>query len=247
MKYDFVYILKESETNVELPYSLRSIEKYLSTCINNIYIVGYRPSWLKNVEYIPTIQGSNKWKNSTNNVIQACKSKLISDNFILMNDDFFCCKEIQDLEDSLNVCMGTVQNRINYCNKLENPNEWYKAFSKNKELLEHLRVEPEYYDYEIHSPIIINKMKFLEMIQKPEVQEFIKGDNILLKRTIYKNMFKDSVPRRVQDFKIRYKCDLEPNYDRDWISVYDGVVNVNTYIYLNTFLKQFERKSSFEV
>ena len=79
MKYDFVYILKESETNAELPYSIRSIEKYLNSYINNIFIVGYKPTWIKNVNYIKTIQGSNKWKNSTNNVIQACKSKSISD------------------------------------------------------------------------------------------------------------------------------------------------------------------------
>ena len=244
MKYDFVYILKENEINIELPYSLRSIEKYLSSYINKIFIVGYKPTWIKNVEYIKTVQGSNKWKNSTNNVIQACKSNSISDNFILMNDDFFCCKEIPDLESSLNVCMGTVQNRINYCLKLENPNEWYKAFSKNKTLLEQLNIEPEYYDFEIHSPIIINKLNFLEMINNPIVKEFLKTDNIFLKRTVYKNMFKDVIPERVQDFKIKYKCDLEPNYNRNWISVYDN--SVGNYPVLDSFLKQFKDKSYFE-
>lgn len=245
MKYDFVYILKESETNIELPYSLRSIENYLSSYINNIFVVGYKPTWIKNINYIKTIQGSSKWKNSTNNVIQACESKDISDTFILMNDDFFCCKEIPGLESSLNVCMGTVQNRINYCDKLENPNEWYKAFSKNRALLEKLKIEPEYYDYEIHSPFVINKYKFLEMIQNPIVQDFLKTDNIFLKRTVYKNLFKDSIPKRVPDYKIKYKCDLEPNYDRNWISVYDNTVG--NYPNLDSFLKQFERKSYFEV
>lgn len=248
MKYDFVYILKESETNSELPFSLRSIEKYLSSYINNIFIVGYKPKWIKNVEYIHTIQGSNKWKNSTSNVVQACKSNLITDNFILMNDDFFCCKEIPDLENSLNVCMGTVQNRINYCNKLEKPSEWYLAFSKNKALLEKLNVEPEYFDYEIHSPIVLNKSNFLEMISNPNVMEFCKSNNIFLKRTIYKNIFNKSIPKKVSDYKIRYKCDMALDYNRDWVSVYDNVVNVDNYKNLNTYLKNnFNQKSEFEI
>jgi hypothetical protein len=248
MKYDFVYILKESETNSELPFSLRSIEKYLSSYINNIFIVGYKPSWLKNVEYIPTIQGSNKWKNSTSNVVQACKSNLISDDFILMNDDFFCCRETSDLENSLNVCMGTVQNRINYSNKLEKPSEWYKAFSKNKVLLDELNIGHEYFDYEIHSPIVLNKFNFLEMINNPNVMDFCKSNNIFLKRTIYNNIFNNSIPKKVPDYKIKYKCDLAQDYNRDWISVYDNVVNVDSYKNLNTYLNNnLNQKSSFEI
>ena len=45
---DFVYIVKEDEKNEDLKYSLRSIAKFYPE--NKVWIVGYKPSWVKNVE-----------------------------------------------------------------------------------------------------------------------------------------------------------------------------------------------------
>lgn len=56
--YDLVYILKQSDINPDLKFSLRSIEKFCT--YRKVWIVGYKPSWIKNVEYLPTVQTGNK-------------------------------------------------------------------------------------------------------------------------------------------------------------------------------------------
>ena len=59
---DLVYIVKNSEVNEDLRYSLRSVAKFVPH--DKIWIVGYKPSWVQNVEYLPVPQNlGSKWKN----------------------------------------------------------------------------------------------------------------------------------------------------------------------------------------
>ena len=107
---DFVYIVKESDKNDDLRYSLRSIAKFYPD--HRVWIVGYKPKWVQNVGYIPVKQTGNKWGNSVKNIIAACESKEISEDFILMNDDFFIIKEKYPLETVCNMNSGTLDKAI---------------------------------------------------------------------------------------------------------------------------------------
>jgi hypothetical protein len=78
--------------NLELRYCLRSIEKYLIG-YGDVFIVGEKPGWVKNVEHIPCpdygTQTYDKERNIFNKVIAACVDKRVSDDFLFMNDDHY--------------------------------------------------------------------------------------------------------------------------------------------------------------
>lgn len=232
---DLVYIVKEDENNEELRYSLRSIEKFVK--YDKIWIVGYKPSWVQNVEYIHTEQNQGKWKNSVNNIIAACNNKDISDNFVLMNDDFFAIRQINDLEKSCNVALGTLDQAISkYINHRAG---WFDAFKEGYELLEQLGVEKPYYNYESHSPMIINKKDFMDFINLPQVQEFIKTNKVLHKRSIYKNIYKITPRILPADVKIEADNDIKTKTKiLEWISVYDKQIHNLEFPQLNYVLKQ---------
>ena len=53
-------------------------------------MAGHRPSWVADtVGHLPVVQGPNKYRNSTANLLAACTSPDVTDRFWLFNDDFF--------------------------------------------------------------------------------------------------------------------------------------------------------------
>lgn len=232
---DLVYIVKEDEINQELRYSLRSMNKYYPE--NKIWIVGYKPSWVQNVNYLPIKQSKDKWKNSINNILAACNCKDISDDFVLMNDDFFMIKPIAPLELVSNSHLGLLENTIKKYERLHS--SWYDAFKQVYELLEKIDIEKPYYDFEAHLPLQINKQKFLEVINLPEVQEFMQSPNVLHKRTLYKNYDKSKKLFKLpHDVKISKEDD---SFSRvkicGWLSVADSQIRDSHYPHFNDLLR----------
>ena len=180
---DFVYIIKPGEKGTDLRYSLRSIAKHYPN--NKVWIIGYKPTWVTNVEYLPVKQTGTKWSNSTNNVIEACKCEAISEDFILMNDDFFCIDPTLPLEIIIDSSLGLIDDVIDRYKKMRG--DWAKGFIYINELMDKLKLPKPYYSYEAHLPLRINKEKFLEVISLPEVQKFMQTSKVLHKRTLYKN------------------------------------------------------------
>lgn len=248
-EYDLVYILKPSEKNWDLRYSLRSVEKFCK--YKNIWFIGYKPTWSQNVKHIATIQNKDKWKNSMLNYKTACECPYISDNFILMNDDFFAIEPIIDWKENLNVCLGKIEDEVEKYKDNIKKSKWRYAFDYAQTLLRDLKC-PTTWNYETHLPIIINKQKFLEMLNMPEIIEFQETNKVLHKRSIYKNLFPDvdmPTPRIINDVKITLKFDLSQKWlEESWLSVFDDVTNnIVRYPKLNAFLiKNFPTKSKYE-
>ena len=93
---DLVYILGTGTTwqNNEIRYSLRSVEKNVSD-LGNVFVVGEFPEWLQNIIYIPAADPyGQKWRNAYHKISEACRDERLSEEFLLMNDDFFIFKEI---------------------------------------------------------------------------------------------------------------------------------------------------------
>ena len=249
LQYDLVYIVKNSETNVDLQYSLRSISKFCS--FKNLWIVGYKPRWVTNVKYLPTIQTGDKWKNSMINYEAACKSPEISENFILMNDDFFAIRQIVDWEVDLNKCLGTIDEQLMSFKNKAQLSHWQAGFVHAKQILKDLGCKTQI-NYETHMPIIINKTKFLEFLNLPRIIAFQKTNNVLHKRTIYKNLYPDSYinPTKIKDVKLETQKDLDTqSLNENWLSVFDYVVdNCRRYPRLNKLLRElFPEKCKFEI
>lgn len=244
---DLVYIVKPEERNEDLKYSLRSIDKFVPH--NRVWIVGYKPSWVNNVGYIPVAQTGNKWKNSVNNIIKACECEQISDNFILMNDDFFAIKPVKNIIESINVSLGLLDNTLEERKNKKNDSSWGKAFGYVNELLESLGVSKPYYNYESHTPILINKNKYLEIMELPEVQDFMKTSKVLHKRSLYKNIDKIEPKILSRDVKLSNNKDDTDIKSKvcEWLSVFDDQVGNSQYKTLNKLLRTlFPNKCIYE-
>lgn len=244
---DLVYVVKEGDKNPELRYSLRSVEKNLQ--YDKIWIVGYKPNWITGVEYIPVIQDKkDKWHNSDNNLLEACKNELVSDDFILMNDDFICLETNKNY--LFNYSLGKLNTSILKHMKKTTNRPYNRAFSDLKILLSELGIKSkDMYDYESHTPMIINKHKFLELWEKEPVKKYLGTDKVLHKRSLYKNVFPDRETIILpEDVKIQYESELDRKKNVcGWISFYDEQVDNIVYYNINLLLQNnFPNKSKYE-
>jgi hypothetical protein len=96
---DVVYLVREGERNDELRHSLRSL---VNLPHDAVWLVGYRPSWVDPaaVLHIPTVQGQEVARKHENTWVAwwaMAETRGISDDFILMNDDFFIMRPVVEL------------------------------------------------------------------------------------------------------------------------------------------------------
>lgn len=233
---DLVYIVRPGEINNDLRYSLRSVSKFCA--YRKIWIIGFKPRWVGNVKYIHTEQNQNKWKNSMINYLAACNTPEISENFILMNDDFFAIRPVDDWIEDCNACLGSLEEYNERFITLKNRSKWQYGFEYAINLLNELKVDL-HNNYELHMPMIINKQKFIDMMWLPEIQKFSETRKVFHKRSIYKNLYPDDKPPRIiQDVKLELYKDLQDNsnFTENWISTYDDCVCNKRYPKLNYLL-----------
>lgn len=233
-KMDLVYLVKEDEWNEDLKYSLRSVDKFVPC--GNVWIVGYKPSWVQNVKYLPVEQYGTKHQNQTNSLLAICNCDEISDDFVLMNDDFFAIKPINDLEESVEISLGLLEESVERHEKQHNM--WHRAFKQLYELLEKIGVEKPYYDYESHTPLKMNRHKLLHVLMLPEVQDYIMSPKVLHRRSLYRNYYHLTCKVLPQDVKLSKNVDNTSKKKQvcDWISVYDNQVGNPLFINLNNLL-----------
>ena len=96
---DVVYVIGKGSNwrDNELRFSLRSITKNGSG-IRNIFIVGERPDYIKNIIHIPASDIFDPAVNADGNIITkiltACGDKRLSENFLFINDDHLVLKPV---------------------------------------------------------------------------------------------------------------------------------------------------------
>ncbi len=243
---DLVYILKPTDNNLELRYSLRSIEKFCT--FRRVWFVGYQPKWTQGVGFVATEQNGSKYKNSTLNVVTACQCADISSEFVLMNDDFYAVRKVDGWHQTCNVCRGTIDAAIEQYKAERRPSNWMQGFAYTKALLT-LLGSKNFYNFEVHMPLIINKQRFLSMLEHPLIEWFRQTDNVLMKRSLYQNLYCDTEPRVIEDVKLKKGEDLTwSRLESGWLSVFDGVISNAEYPLINQYLKtEFPDKSRFEV
>lgn len=246
---DLVYIVRNGDENNELLYSLRSVQKFVPS-FNNIVIVGYKPEWINNdnIIYIPTHQRRIKssWENARNNFLTACKSSLISDDFILMNDDFIATRPIRNWNESLSKVKNSIKQQIKEWEELNIKSRYTDAFVSLADFLKDNYGIKTPMNYELHIPMVINKKKALELFSKPEVQEFIDNNYVSLYRSLYGNYYNIEYNAIINDVKF---YNVEPaEITTEWISVFDGWINNHRrYPRLNRFLfEKLNKKSIYE-
>ena len=158
MEKDIVYFVKDSESNEELRYSLRSLVNFPH---RNVWFYGGCPKGLKPDRYVYVKQDKdNKWQNVSTMLDMACVNRHISKNFWLFNDDFFIMNKVLH---PVNYFSGDLYKRIVQLeDKHGGITEYSQQLRNMCQELEALGCSSK--NYAVHYPMLINRQKALELL-----------------------------------------------------------------------------------
>ena len=190
---DVVYVVKEDENNEELRYSLRSL---VNLPYRKVFIAGYKPSWVKNVEYLPVKQLGGRFDNQSRIIKTACSNNDVFDDFILMNDDFFIINNISHVPNLRR--LKPIEHYIKqYTELYMKPgfSSFYLETMKDIAVLLRRIGFRDIDSYELHVPMVINKDKYLALCSMyPETESSHR-------RTMYGNYYHIG-GKRINDVKV---------------------------------------------
>lgn len=173
---DVVYIVRDGDKNDALKYSLRSLKNVEH---DDVYLVGYKPAWVKNVKHIERFQrGKSKFFNITRNIYEASITPDISDDFIYMDDDYYIMREIEDIPPAHSGDLNTIIERISaFQGKV-----YVDGFQDMYDRLVSKGIERPFC-YDLHVPIVYNKEKLKEVIEMDD--SYALTASIFFVRTFY--------------------------------------------------------------
>lgn len=216
---DVVWILGEGSTwdNQEIKYSVKSVKKHLKG-YRNLFVVGENPR-IEGVTHIPAKDPykNNKEANICHKVKTACEHPDISDDFLFMNDDHFLLHDIK-IED-----IKPYSKEDLFVSETKGIGRYQVSRILTYRVLKERGLTT--YNFDIHTPIIYNKKKFLEVISQYNWAHF--GNGFLVK-SLYGNTLKlGHVP--YSDCKIKNDLNLtqiEERVSGRWVfSIGDGALN----------------------
>lgn len=208
---ELVYLCRPGE-NEELRYSIRSVVANFPH--SKIWVVGDKPSWYSG-NFIPVKQSSSKYANARNILKEICDNNLISENFILMNDDFFITKPIKKLRVFNG---GDLLSKVYQHQDLSPRSSYTKILEKTYARLIKLGIKNPL-DYELHVP--------MEM-SRTGLREALKGQTLW--RSTYGNLFGIG-GQKILDVKI---------YSNGPLKLKNSKANETDYGYLSTDDQSFE-------
>lgn len=201
---DILYLMAEGGKGAELTYSLRTL---VNLPHDRVFISGGCPSCIdkSKVVHIPTKQSGTKYENSTANLKAACRDPLLSEDFILMNDDFFITQPITDPAKELALNRGKLDDVFQfYFNKFAGSSGWAKGMRDTGKWLKNQGIS-EPLCYELHLPMIMNKRKVLDMFALPGIDKL----PIFHKRSAYGNIYNVG-GEKTKDVKITSSSIFKP-------------------------------------
>lgn len=164
MKSNCVYLLKtegqgEWKQNAEMRHSLRSLQRHLKD-LKGVSVVGGMPTWIKGVFHIQRKDPytTNKDANLFAKLLAACVSENVEDEFLVMSDDHFFCKDlsIKEIKDSPIWTRNLSQSRI----EKSAAGVWEKRLWATKVALEEIGIRP-VLCYDSHTPQVVSKKAVL--------------------------------------------------------------------------------------
>ena len=162
--------------NRELQYSLRALQKHCKD-VGDVWIVGNRPFFLKdNIKYLWVEDKGAWWQNAFYKTMAAIKAG-ISENFLLMNDDFYMCKDFY-------------ASKYPHFHRGEIPDQAetiYKQVILNTKRILQSRGASVYH-YGVHCPMRLNAKKYEQLAPFYEMGVPVSA------RCLYGNLFCTGVP-----------------------------------------------------
>lgn len=187
---DLVYVYKRQGDERELRYSLRSACANLE--FSQIHIVGDCPLWLRwvnRIHYNPK-PSESRYDNSFGKTMRAARSKDVSEDFILMNDDFFILERLGEVPYLFMKQLGY------WIRHYPHRGEYYQKALRTMRLTgPHAKV------FEVHFPFVYNKTRLLALADKYNLPAGI------MPRTLYAHEY-EIAGTRSTDRKARTVAEL---------------------------------------
>lgn len=207
-----VYLVKPLDENEELRYSLRSLRNLPHS---EVWIVGYKPNWVTNVNYLPVQALGHKYTNGLLNTRAILECPDIADDFILFNDDFFVTRFYDAPLPMFH--QGSLAERILTRQVQVGNSQYNRSMLDTWRILKMWRIENPV-SYSVHYPMPINKwnMKYvLDRVDKDWADYGKKRIAHLHRRTLYGNYSQGDSYGPVSDCKIvDYSDDGKSTYRR---------------------------------
>lgn len=234
---DIVYLVKNCQTNEEFTYSLRSL---VNIPHDKVFIVGGCPENLDKTKiiHVPIPQTGTKFQNTTKNLETICLDKRLSEDFILMNDDFFILLPTERPSVELNLCRGFIKDVYDdyLARNGAEMNSYAIGMRQTMIFLQDLGIDKPL-SYELHIPIVMAKNGVLRAFSMPHIRNIHPGHI----RSIYGNLFLKG-SKVIKDVKVRHKTDHIPE-NGQFLSSAD-----NTWEYVKPIIKgKFPQKSEYEL
>lgn len=171
---DVVIPYKKTHDDLELRYALRSIEKNLEG-LGLIFIVGDKPDWIQNVQYIPNTNRDHKGVNVGHALRMAMWREDLSENFLIWHDDMFLLERIKDIP----VWHGKSIKEFSKTYNSIYPTSYYTR------KIDDTDIDKELPHFELHIPMMANKILLSNQLRdEPRARRY-------LMRTLY---FIENVP-----------------------------------------------------
>lgn len=155
---DYVYIYREGLGD-ELRYSIRSLAKNAPE--GRVWLVGGKPDWY-NGDHISVKAVGGKFKNISECYWVIARCDEISEDYILMNDDFFILEKISQIPV---LHGGLLSTKVTEYIRMLGPTMYSTILGKAMHYLRAKKIN-EPLDYDIHVPMQINRKKFLELVPR---------------------------------------------------------------------------------
>ncbi len=165
---DIVYVCRPGD-NEELRYSIRSVVKNMPH--DNIWLIGNKPKWYEG-NFLSVPDTSNKYENIRNAIKSVSINSDISDDFVLMNDDFFVMNPLSEIPV---LHGGLLIDKINEYIRLTGMTRYVKLLMNTNRFLTNYGIKKPL-DYDIHVPMQMNKINLTKIIQKKHFPRSMYGN-----------------------------------------------------------------------
>ena len=230
---DLIYLVGQRTfwDNQEVKFSLRSAERNLK--FDKVFMVGKKPKHFndKVIEVKIADDQGHKYFNVANKIWRMLNNKNVSDDFILMNDDFFILQEYKKIPYYYNLTLkkwidNWPKHKGEYWNRMI---QAYEHFPKGK-------------FFELHFPIVLNKNKAIKVFKKYNLFKVA-----VMLRSYYCNEYYNEIKPILpsKDYKIYNYEQFMINRKAPFVSTTNETAVLPDF---KNFIKsRFPQKSTFEI